>query len=96
MVLRTLDAGGDKPLPAGWPEPEDRELRGVALSLRRPDLLRVQLRAMLRAAAYGDVRILLPMVSRPDEPVAVAALLAQERAALAAPADASATPRWAS
>ena len=42
-------------------------LRGIRLSLRHPDLFQIQLRALARAAAYGDLRIMLPMVTVPAE-----------------------------
>lgn len=70
VTLRTLDIGGDKQLPyfktpkevnpaLGW--------RGVRVSLEWQDLLRVQLRAVLRASEHGEVRILLPMVTSTEE-----------------------------
>lgn len=70
MALRTLDIGNDKQLPyfkipkesnpaLGW--------RGLRISLQWPDLLRVQLRAALRASAHGRLRVLLPMVSSLEE-----------------------------
>ena len=70
MALRTLDIGNDKQLPyfkipkesnpaLGW--------RGLRISLQWPDLLRVQLRAALRASAHGQLRVLLPMVSSVEE-----------------------------
>jgi len=65
LIVRTLDAGGDKPLSYLALPPEDNPalgLRGVRLSLSRPDLLATQLRAILRAAPEGDIRIMVPMV----------------------------------
>ncbi len=70
VTVRTLDIGGDKQLPyfrmpqeinpaLGW--------RGVRVSLEWQDLLRVQLRAVLRASAHGPVKILLPMVTSVEE-----------------------------
>jgi len=50
-------------------------LRGVRLSLSRPDLFRTQLRAILRASAYGPVRVLVPMVSGREEMIAVRTLM---------------------
>ena len=70
VTIRTLDAGGDKPIPGYSPAQEKNSflgLRGIRLSLARPDVFLVQLRAILRAAALGPTRILLPMVSVPDE-----------------------------
>jgi len=69
-TLRLLDIGGDKALPyfqtpseanpaLGW--------RGIRITLRWRDLLRVQLRALLRASTAGDLRILMPMISSLEE-----------------------------
>ncbi|HZP19758.1 MAG TPA: phosphoenolpyruvate--protein phosphotransferase [Bauldia sp.] len=78
VVLRTLDAGGDKPI-AGLTIPGESNpflgTRGIRLSLARPDVFRVQLRAMARAAVHGNARIMLPMVTVPSEIDAAAALL---------------------
>jgi phosphocarrier protein FPr/phosphocarrier protein len=65
LTIRTLDAGGDKPL-AFAPAPHETNpalgLRGLRASLRHPELLATQLRAILRVEAPGERRILLPMV----------------------------------
>jgi len=65
LTIRTLDAGGDKPL-AFAPAPHEPNpalgLRGVRASLRQPELLAAQLRAILRVSAPGERWILLPMV----------------------------------
>ncbi|MEO8017915.1 MAG: phosphoenolpyruvate--protein phosphotransferase [Pseudomonadota bacterium] len=64
LVIRTLDIGGDKPIPYLPLPPEDNPalgLRGVRTSLWRPDLLEVQLRALL--AVKPTCRILLPMIT---------------------------------
>ena len=70
MVIRTLDLGGEKD-PGGLLGRESGSpvlgLRGIRLGLRRPDLLRTQLRAILRASSHGKVRILLPMVTGLEE-----------------------------
>lgn len=66
IVIRTLDVGGDKPLPYLPLPPEANPflgVRGVRLSMQHPDLFQVQLRALLRAAFYGDIWIMLPMVT---------------------------------
>jgi len=81
VVIRTLDAGADKPLPGLTLCDESNPflgVRGIRLSLARPDVLRVQLRALLRAAVHGPLRILLPMVSVPAEIAAVRVLLDDE------------------
>jgi len=70
LVIRTLDIGGDKPIPYLPLPPEDNPalgLRGVRTSLWRPDLLAVQLRAMLAVQPVGQVRILLPMITDIEE-----------------------------
>ena len=72
VVFRTLDVGADKPLPFVERDPEENPalgLRGIRLSLRRPELFRDQLRALLRAAArssevgMGRLAIMFPLVS---------------------------------
>jgi multiphosphoryl transfer protein len=77
LVIRTLDAGGDKPIPY-LPLPAEENpalgLRGIRTSLWRPDLLEVQLRAMLKLPA-GQCRILLPMITDLGEIRAVRAML---------------------
>ena len=70
VTIRTLDAGGDKPIPGLTREGESNPflgVRGVRLSLRRPEVLSVQLRALARAATAGDLKIMVPMVTTPDE-----------------------------
>jgi phosphotransferase system enzyme I (PtsI) len=68
VVIRTLDLGADKFLPrAGGEPPRERNpflgLRSVRLCLRNLALFKTQLRAILRASAFGDVRIMFPMIS---------------------------------
>ena len=66
VIVRTLDIGGDKPI-AGidFPEEENPFLgwRGIRMCLDRPDIFKRQLRALLRAAVQGNVKVMLPMVS---------------------------------
>ena len=85
VVLRLLDAGGDKLMPfldlPAEPNPF-LGLRGVRWYPRHSDLIRRQLRAALRAAPEGDLRLLVPMVSRPEEMTWVRALLDAEAADL--------------
>ncbi|WP_163001436.1 phosphoenolpyruvate--protein phosphotransferase [Pannonibacter phragmitetus] len=70
VVIRTLDIGGDKPV-RGISVPQEENpflgLRGIRLCLANPALFKVQLRALLRAAPYGDLKVMLPMVSDPAE-----------------------------
>ena len=65
VVIRTLDVGGDK-FASYLGTPVERNpflgVRGVRFSLKREDIFRTQLRAILRAAAYGNVRVMFPMV----------------------------------
>ena len=70
MTVRTLDAGGDKPIPGLTMDGESNRflgLRGVRLSLSRPEVFATQLRALARAAAGGEVKVMLPMVTQPAE-----------------------------
>jgi phosphocarrier protein FPr len=70
LAVRTLDAGGDKPLPyLDLPAEENPflGLRGIRLSLARPRLFRTQLRAIFRASAHGSIKILYPMIASVPE-----------------------------
>jgi phosphoenolpyruvate-protein phosphotransferase (PTS system enzyme I) len=70
VTFRTLDAGGDKPIPGLTVDDEANPflgLRGLRLSLARPEVFRVQLRALCRAAVAGNAKIMLPMVAVPRE-----------------------------
>ncbi len=79
VTIRTLDLGADKSDSTGLAlrsEPNPAlGVRGVRLALRRPALFATQLRAMLRASAYGPLRILVPMVTHVEEMRAVRTLL---------------------
>ena len=70
VVLRTLDVGGDKALPY-FPITEENPFlgwRGIRITLDHPELFLVQVRAMLRAACgFGNMKLLLPMISNIDE-----------------------------
>lgn len=70
VIVRTLDIGGDKP-PYYMPFPEEMNpflgWRAIRISLDEPDMFKVQLRAILRAAVGHQVRIMFPMVSDLDE-----------------------------
>ncbi len=81
LVIRTLDVGGDKPL-AYLPIPkEDNPFlgeRGVRVALDRPEILRIQLRAILRASAFGRVSVMFPMISSLQEIRDAKAILAEE------------------
>jgi phosphocarrier protein FPr len=67
VVVRLFDGGGDKPL-LWLPTPADApEARGVALLFRHPQVLRAQLRAIVRAAERAPMSMLLPMVDSPED-----------------------------
>ncbi|HEY0290526.1 MAG TPA: phosphoenolpyruvate--protein phosphotransferase [Pseudomonas sp.] len=70
LVVRTLDVGGDKPLPY-WPIDKEENpflgVRGIRLTLQRPDIMESQLRALLRAADNRALRIMFPMVGTVEE-----------------------------
>jgi multiphosphoryl transfer protein len=83
LIVRTLDAGADKPLPALPMAPEENPflgVRGIRLALARPDVLATQLRAILRVAAEHPVKTMLPMVATLAEITATRELLDQARA----------------
>jgi phosphoenolpyruvate-protein phosphotransferase/dihydroxyacetone kinase phosphotransfer subunit len=84
LVVRTLDAGADKPLPALPMPPEANPflgVRGIRLSLARREVLATQLRAILRVAAEHPVKTMLPMVATLGEIRAAREVLAEARAA---------------
>lgn len=72
VTIRTLDLGGDKFSPY-YPYQKKRELnpylglRAIRISLARPDILRNQLQAIVRASGFGHVKLLLPMISGVEE-----------------------------
>ncbi len=87
VVIRTLDIGGDKPL-SGVPGVVEANpflgWRGIRMCLDQPDLFDPQLRALLRAAVHGRLRVMFPMISDLSEVLAAKASLAACRAALEA------------
>ena len=85
VVIRTLDVGGDKPLPyLPLPQEENPFLgeRGIRVSLNQPEILRTQLRALLRASAHGNIHIMFPMIGILEEWREAKAILEEERAKL--------------
>lgn len=88
LIIRTLDVGGDKPL-AYLPIPkEDNPFlgqRGVRVGLERPEILRTQLRAILRTGPFGNIRIMFPMIATLNELYDVKAMLAEEAESLGVP-----------
>jgi multiphosphoryl transfer protein len=90
VVVRTLDTGADKPLPFLRQDPEANPFlgrRGIRLSLSSPDLLRTQLRAILRVAADHPLKVMFPMVATLEELRAARALLDEARADLGSRAE---------
>jgi phosphocarrier protein FPr len=84
LIVRTLDAGADKPLPALPMPPEVNPflgVRGIRLALRRREVLATQLRAILRVAAEHPLKVMLPMVATLEELRAARAVLADARVA---------------
>jgi phosphoenolpyruvate-protein phosphotransferase len=82
VVIRTLDIGGDKPIPYLPLPHEDNPalgLRGVRTSLWNPELLRTQWRAILREQPPGQCQILLPMITDAAEMRSVRAMVEEER-----------------
>lgn len=78
LIIRTLDAGGDKPLPYLSTPPEDNPalgLRGVRSGLLRPDILMNQLRAICRVRSSGVIGVMAPMIASLAEVEQVRALL---------------------
>ena len=70
VIIRTLDVGGDKNLPGVDQIHEDNPFlgwRGIRMSLDTPDLFKTQLRAILRASAHGNVKVMFPMVVEAEE-----------------------------
>jgi phosphotransferase system enzyme I (PtsI) len=85
VTIRTVDAGGDKPVP-GFTVEETNPflgLRGIRLSLARPEVFRVQIRALLRAAVHGSLKVMFPMIAIVEEYRQAAAMFAEEQAVLA-------------
>jgi len=70
VTIRTFDAGGDKPVPGFTVDGEANPflgVRGLRLCLARPDIFRVQLRALARAAVRENLKVMFPMVTTPAE-----------------------------
>ena len=82
VVIRTLDIGADKILPSLSFGEEDNPalgMRGIRLCLAKPEVFRTQLRAILRASAFGKVAIMLPMVTNIDEVRQTRRILSEEK-----------------
>jgi phosphoenolpyruvate-protein phosphotransferase (PTS system enzyme I) len=87
VIVRTLDIGGDKPTPGLVFPHEDNPFlgwRGVRFCLDRPDVFKPQLRALLRAAVHGDLKVMAPMIAEVEEVRRVKRLIEECRAELTA------------
>jgi phosphotransferase system enzyme I (PtsI) len=86
VVIRTYDIGGDKLPVGGFPHEANPFLgwRAIRMCLDEPELFKVQLRALLRAAMHGDLRIMLPLIVSVDEVRQTRVLLAEAAAELMA------------
>lgn len=85
VVIRTLDVGGDKKIPTVRSENEDNPflgLRAIRYSIKNQGLFRTQLRAVLRASAFGNISLMIPLVTRVDELIYVKNLLNRLRSEL--------------
>ncbi|MCW3779402.1 phosphoenolpyruvate--protein phosphotransferase [Levilactobacillus namurensis] len=85
VVMRTLDIGGDKPLPYLQQKPEANPFMGaraIRRSLTHQEAFRSQLRALLRASAFGNLRIMFPMIATLDEFRQAKAIYDDERSKL--------------
>lgn len=85
LIIRTLDIGGDKPLPYVNMGDEANPFlgqRGIRLTLNNPDMLKTQLRALLRASPGHQIKIMFPMVSSVSEVQAAKDILAEAQAEL--------------
>ncbi|MBG9813700.1 phosphoenolpyruvate-protein phosphotransferase [Bacillus endophyticus] len=85
VVVRTLDIGGDKELPyLDLPKEMNPFLgfRAIRLCLKMQDMFRTQLRALLRASVYGNLKIMFPMIATLDELRQAKAILLEEKEAL--------------
>ncbi|MBA2688291.1 MAG: phosphoenolpyruvate--protein phosphotransferase [Gemmatimonadaceae bacterium] len=84
IVIRTFDVGGDKLPVGGFPSEANPFLgwRAIRMCLDQPEMFKVQLRALLRAAMHGDVRIMLPLIVSLDEVMQARSLLNEAAAEL--------------
>ena len=78
LIIRTLDVGGDKDIPYLGLSKEDNPFMGyraIRFCLHREDIYKPQLKALLRASAFGDIRIMVPLVTCLDELLQVKAMI---------------------
>ena len=86
VIIRTFDIGGDKLPIGGFPTEANPFLgwRAIRMCLDQPEMFKAQLRALLRAAVHGDLRIMLPLIISLDEVLAARKLLDEAAAELSA------------
>lgn len=87
VIIRTLDVGGDKDIPYLHIEKEENPFlghRAIRFCLDRPEIFKVQLRALLRAGAEGNIKIMLPLVTSVEEIRRTRTLLSECEAELSA------------
>ena len=87
VIIRTLDIGGDKEVPALALEKEENPFlgyRAIRICLDREELFMTQLRALLRASAFGDIRIMFPMISSLEEVLSAKAVVEKAKEQLTA------------
>jgi len=80
VTIRTLDLGGDKVMPGYHLAPDSNPLlgwRAIRFCLARPEVLKTQLRALLRASVHGSLRIMFPLISGPGELDRIAEIMAE-------------------
>ena len=85
VIVRTMDVGGDKQPKSFTIPPEENPFlgwRAIRISIERPDIFEVQLRAMLRASQHGNLKILLPMISGLEEIIECKAALERAKSEL--------------
>lgn len=85
VIIRTLDVGGDKHIPYLQIEKEDNPfmgLRAIRYCLKNTELFKTQLRALLRAACFGNIKIMLPLICTVDEVLKAKTLLEECKAEL--------------
>jgi len=84
LIVRTLDVGGDKPLPYLGLQPENSFLgwRGIRFCLDQPDILKTQLRAILRASPGHRIKVMFPMIATVAEVQGAKAILAEAQTEL--------------
>lgn len=85
LIIRTLDVGGDKPLPYLGLQQEANSFlgwRGIRFCLEQPDMLKTQLRAILRASPGHQIKVMFPMIATVAEVQGAKAILAQAQAEL--------------